>query len=175
MLKIKLLGAGEAIAKCGGLSRSVGRRIIKMGVRAACQFGAKHGRGYVPKRTGLLKKSMGYKALRARRDAHSAGLVGARSMNRNGMNPAKYVHLADQGTKAHRIASKTGKRLAFAAGGRSVVVPTVRHPGAKAQRFMQRILSTGNAGMSAAFLRKVGTELIKEAVKAKPNEVPDGS
>lgn len=169
MISVKLEGVPQAIEKLKGIRDSTQRQILRAGIMAACQFGAKHGKGYVPVgKTKMLRKAMGYKVLRNRSgQIKSAGIVGARNMPRNGVNPAKYAHLVDEGTKPHVINPKRARRLAFHSGGRLRVVPGVRHPGSRAQHFMRRILSSGQSGMSSAFTNRVEVELHKAAAKGR--------
>ncbi len=173
---VKLEGVEECVQKLHGLRQSMQRRIIRAGTRSACQVGARHGKSGVPRRKGLLRKSLGWKLAKARAGSMKAvGVVGARKgFKRDGSDPTKYAHLVDQGVKPHPIAAKK-TRLAFAAGGRTVVVPTVQHPGIQGRHFMRRIYQSGLGAMSSAFRDKVESELHKQAAKAKPSEVDDGA
>jgi hypothetical protein len=186
----ELQGVQRCLSKLQGLRHSVQRRIIRKGVRAACMVAAKR-KSQVPRgKSGLLRKALGYKLAKSR-GFTATGVVGPRRGFKRwvagaGMvDPVRYAHLAEGGTRAHVIKSSAAlpfsvspvqsvKRLAFVAGGRTVVVPVVNHPGTQAQRWLQKIQVTGQSSMATAFAGKVQSELLREAAKAKPSEVDDG-
>lgn len=182
MVTVQLMGVEACLQKLQAVNRSVGRRILRKGVRASVQLGAKRGKGHVPKgQHGLLRKSLGWKLMKQRPGIFkAAGMVGPRTkvflrvINGRRVDPGKYGHLVEGGTKPHVINAKDGKRLAFRRGGKSVVVKSVRHPGARRTGFLGRIRAINAHGMSTAFRNKVTHELHIQAAKAKPSEVDDG-
>lgn len=182
MVTVKLMGVEAALQKLQAVNRSVGRRIIRKCVRASVQVAAKRGKSDVPKGLhGLLKKSLGWKLLKQRAGIFkAAGLVGPRTkvflrvINGKRIDPGKYGHLVEGGTKPHAILPKTKTRLAFRSGGRLRVVKSVRHPGARRTGFLGRIQVVNTHGMSRAFRDTCTRELAIQAAKAKPSEVDDG-
>lgn len=198
-ITVRLHGVQECLQKLQGIKRSVQRRILRKAVKAACTVVAKRGRSQVPRGpSGLLRKSLGFKLLKAKPGIFkAAGMVGPRArkfrrmvQGRGIVDPVKYAHLVEEGTKPHRITATT-KPLAFKAFGQKrtllpnlqtqrgrraqkVIAQSVQHPGSRPQRFLQRIQVTGQSGMATAFRGTVQTELHREAAKAKPSEVDDG-
>lgn len=176
-VKFELRGVREALQKLSGLRESMQRRILRKGVRAACQIGARIGKSHVPRETGLLRKSLGYKIAKAKSGAPRAlGIIGPRNgWKRDGRNPVKYAHLIELGTKPHSIAPKNKKRLSFtASNGRRVLAKTVQHPGVRPTRFLLKIQMRSQGAMSSALRSKITSELLKQAAKARPSEVDDG-
>lgn len=196
-VQFELQGLATCLEKLRALKRSVQRRILRKGVRSACTAGAKNGKGQVPRgKNGLLRKALGQKTFRVKASTFTAaGMVGIRSkpsfrrvIDGQPHDPSNYAHLVEGGTRTHIIIAKAKKALAFKGGGRvanklqgikgrrarSVIVQSVQHPGARPQRFLQKIRVTGQHAMSTAFRRTVETELHREAAKARPSEVDDG-
>lgn len=176
-VRFELRGVQECLQKLSGLKNSVQRRILRKAVRAACVVGARGGKRYVPRETGLLRKSLKYKVAKAKPGVFRAlGIVGPESKKVNGRNAAKYAHLLEGGTKPHMI--QGNPLLAFDVKRRrrwnKIVATKVNHPGTKPTRFMQKIQVTGQHSMSMAFRGKMNAELLKEAAKARPSEVDDG-
>jgi hypothetical protein len=175
-----LRGAQEAVAKLQALNRSMQKRIIRKGVRKSSQLGAKITKNFVPKKSGTLRNSIGWRLARARQGIpKAAGIVGARRryvrITARGFQVAtKYSHLVDKGTKPHIINARKADRLFFRVGGRSVYVKYVRHPGARASNFMQRGEHASRSPMYHVFTRTVSGELALQAIKARPSEVDDG-
>lgn len=185
MLTYQVLGVQDCLHKLQAVDRCVGKRIIRKGVRRSVQVAAKRGKSDVPiGETKLLKKSLGWKMLRQRSGVFkAAGMVGARTkvfkrvINGRTVDPGKYAHLVDQGTKPHTIAPKNKARLAFISKetGQLVVVRGVQHPGTRPTRFLAKIRAMNTSGMSRAFRDTVASELLIEAAKARPSEVDDGT
>ena len=154
-VQMSLQGLDRTLKKLQGLRRSVQRRILRKGIRSACMVGARRGKSQVPRgESGLLKKSLSYKVAKSKPSVYSAtGVIGPRVglkrwiKGRGTVDPVRYGHLVEGGTKPHVIRSSAQlpfsvapvqavKRLAFRKGGRLIVVSQVQHPGSRAQRFM---------------------------------------
>lgn len=195
-LAIQVQGVDRCLQKLKDLSKSVQRRIIRKGLRSALMVATRRGKSQVPRGPqGLLRKSLGYKIFKQKAGVFTAGgMIGprtgfSRTVDHRKVDPVKYGHLVEGGTQAHRIVALQGKALAFRtkavkrdvlAGvkGRrasSVYVDSVNHPGSRPQRFLQKIQVTSQSGMASAFRGKVLSELMREAAKAKPSEVDDGT
>lgn len=77
---------------------------------------------------------------------------------------APHAHLVHDGTKAHWIRSREGRVMVFGVAGRIVLTRAVRHPGAKAQPFLERALerNTSEIGRILAAAAREGID--KEAL-----------
>lgn len=53
---------------------------------------------------------------------------------------ARYARMVHEGTSAHPIRARRKKALRFVAGGRVVIVKSVRHPGTRPNRWLTRAL-----------------------------------
>lgn len=71
---------------------------------------------------------------------------------------ARHAHLVHDGTKPHWIRSREGRVMVFRAAGRTVIARAVRHPGAKAQPFLDEALerSTSEIGRILAAAAREG-------------------
>lgn len=102
------------------------RKTLQKGTAAGGKLLKPHAKAAAPKRTGKLRRSIVAQA--AKRDK-PASIVKVRT----GKSGAWYRHFVQQGTKAHRIRFPDQK---------AANVPksqgNIRHPGAKADPFMER-------------------------------------
>lgn len=87
------------------LSAKHAKKAIKKGIDAATKFVAADAKARVPRRTGLLKKSIGRRVQSYRGGTVVSGLVGPRRgfatvlPSGKKVNPAKYAHLVEFGRK----------------------------------------------------------------------------
>lgn len=188
-----LRGAQEAMAKLRALERSMQKRIIRKGIRRASMLGARIAKSFTPVGVSkTLRNSMGWRIARQKPGVPRAvGIIGPRRryfrfVGGKKYVPTKYAHLVAKGTRPHRIqgraysnhptsvAVRVLRRLAFKAGGRTIVVPFVNHPGARATHFLRRGNAAASGPMLHVFTRTVAGELAIQAVKARPSEVDDG-
>lgn len=103
-------GAIQALArKLNEFDRKASRKAIRKGVNEATKLVAADAKANVPKRTGLLKKSIGRRVRSYRGGTIISGIVGPRSgfattlKNGKKVNPAKYAHLVEFGRKAVKV------------------------------------------------------------------------
>ena len=137
-----LHGVETEIAKLKDFPVKVEANVIRGAVRAAAAFMGKVVAPLIPRRTGALAATLRV-STRVTKGAAVAKLkVG------NAKKGVFYAGMVMGGTKPHLIQSKTGGGLSF--GG--LVRRTVRHPGAKAQPFMNEGDAAGRDGaLKAAF------------------------
>lgn len=100
----------QALArKLNEFDRRASRKAIRKGVNEATKFVAADAKANVPKRTGLLKKSIGRQVRSYRGGTVVSGIVGPRSgfattlKNGKKVNPAKYAHLVEFGRRAVKV------------------------------------------------------------------------
>jgi hypothetical protein len=118
---------------------------IKLGMRRVVQVLSKAARQEAPRRTGILRKRIGY----AVRKQGMEGVVRSR---------APHTILVLRGTKTHRIPKLTSARragsgwkiLRFAKGGQTIFARRVLHPGAKENPFLLRAAQQSQADMELA-------------------------
>lgn len=149
-------------------------RVLSRGVRSYASVVNKEVKSLVPKRSGLLQRSIGVKNLprRVLRRKHFAlSLVGPRVGYKASTNahtgwskrprlsdPAKYAHLLDGGTVQHKISgvrrnARNGRLYRF----------SVQHPGISASRFMDRALIRTRVPAGHAMARSMERALDSEA------------
>lgn len=102
------------------------KKTLQKGTAAGAKLLKPHAKAEAPKRTGRLRKSIVAQA--AKRDK-PASIVKVRT----GHSGAWYRHFVMQGTKAHRIRFADQR-----AAGVPKAQGNIRHPGAKANPFMER-------------------------------------
>jgi HK97 gp10 family phage protein len=103
-------GAIQALArKLNEFDRKASRKAIKKGVNEATKLVTADAKANVPRKTGLLKKSIGRRVRSYRGGTVISGIVGPRSgfatvlASGKKVNPAKYAHLVEFGRKAVRV------------------------------------------------------------------------
>jgi HK97 gp10 family phage protein len=113
--KVKLRVESKAIASLAArlaqVDRKAARKAIKAGVNEVTQAVLWDAKALVPKRTGLLRKSLGRKVKSYRGGAVITGIIGPRKGFRtmiNGVfvNPVKYAHLVEYGRREVRPKKK---------------------------------------------------------------------
>lgn len=155
-----------------GFKPAKARQITLKAVRAGAKLVQATAKQNAPRKSGVLKQSMGIKAIKGNRGKTLAmAIIGARKsvskMVKRGRGnklfravPAFYAHLVEKGTQAHSIrkGSKIGRK-----GKPSVGQQVIAHPGAKAKPFLgpawettrDRAISTGMAVMSAEIFKAI--------------------
>jgi HK97 gp10 family phage protein len=113
--KIKMRIESKAIAALAGrlaeIDRKIARKALKAGINEVSKAVLWDAKSLVPKRTGLLRKSLGRKIKSYRNGAVIVGIIGPRKGFRlviNGVpvNPVKYAHLVEFGRREVRPKKK---------------------------------------------------------------------
>lgn len=113
--KVKMRIESQAVAnlvkRLAALDRKVARKALKAGVNEVTKNVLWDAKSLVPKRTGLLRKSLGRKVKSYRGGAIIVGIIGPRRGFRtvyNGVpiNPVKYAHLVEYGRREVRVKKK---------------------------------------------------------------------
>jgi HK97 gp10 family phage protein len=148
-MKLKMEGI-EALTKAlEALGTKVAARGPDAGVRAAGAIIIKEMRRRAPKDTGVLKKSIGQKVKKYRRNQTVTSIIGGRSKAyetaEGKRNPAFYAHLVELGTKPHRVGDGV-------------------HPGSPAQPFMRPAWDASAPAARQAVVTKM-TEVFEKAAK----------
>lgn len=140
------------------VNASGARGVMRKAVRAAMTPIRQDLRRVVPKDTGLLRRSITSKLISKAQIGKFTGVVGARDRRdeKTRRNPARYLHLVDRGAKPHKI---RGPVAFIRADGVRIVRPSVDHPGARAQRVLERAFSASKSRATEAFKSKARTEL----------------
>lgn len=152
-LSARVEGLSEAIALLKNARPRFRRKTLRKAFGRGGTVVAKVLRPLIPHRQGLLKKSI-IRKVATRSDGEVQCKIGARNQKTDGANPAKYFHLVEGGTTPHKI-TPHGKLLAFTgksirtraadgrfqSNGKNHFARHVNHPGARAQRVLQRARS----------------------------------
>lgn len=185
-----MTGVKECLAALKHLPDAVKRKHMRIAMNAAGGLIKKDATARVPKRTGLLKQAMGVKVTQ-KRDGNWYTVVGAKRGMSRGMkttragrvralskratsnlrftpggsnariNPARYLHLAEAGTRAHFVNVKNKRVLAGNGGiwGRKAAIR------AKPARFMAAASQvTGPAAVQKAVAK------LREAILSHANK-----
>lgn len=95
--------------KLAEVDRKAARKAIRKGVNEATKIVTADAKANVPRKTGLLRKSIGRRVRSYRGGSVISGIVGPRSgfattlANGKKVNPAKYAHLVEFGRKAVKV------------------------------------------------------------------------
>ncbi len=173
----------ETLRKFRALQKRGARRAMNKAVRAGSAPQVKESKRTAPRESGLLKKRITQKVKSYRRGQMVLAVIGARSVKdpATGRNPAKYVHLVNEGHKARKIVPRQGKkRMKFfgPGGGRKrnkttgryentglLVRAAVNHPGFAGTQFMQKSYRAKKAESLSRFNSKFYVEVVAEAKK----------
>lgn len=152
MISAQTTGDVETAKKLEQLGVKVEKKILAKSVRAGGAPAVKAAKRNMPVRSKALKQSVTQKVKRFKTSVVS--ITGARSRKTaSGVNPAKYLHLVEGGTRRHEIRSRG---LALRIG--RFFTGQVDHPGARAQRPIQRAQQETKQKSIAAFGDKLKTE-----------------
>ncbi len=146
-VSVKIAGIDELKRALKYLPEKMRRQVLTTALRAGGRVVQKAARAATPllatpnayRTRGLLRKKLSVRVSKASKRAGDVGIFvnvkPAAKSARGAKNPLDpfYWRFVAFGTKAHTIAPKTAKGLAF--GGR--VVKLVRHPGSKPSNFLQ--------------------------------------
>lgn len=160
MIALGLASEARAVARLGGFSDRLHGRlretVTRLGVALQAAAVANAAGGVLARRSGRLAQAI------ARRETEDAGIVSVAV----GFDPARVPYGAIQEfggtTRAHLIAAKRGRALAFSLGGQLVFARQVNHPGAHipAHSFLRAALAalapearTAMSGAVAAAVR----------------------
>jgi HK97 gp10 family phage protein len=145
----RITGVQELLAGLRHLQDTVRRRITKAALLRGAAIIRKAARAKAPKRFGFLKRAIGTKS-KAYRSGVVVVFVGVRSRlavhKGRRVNPGKYAHLVEFGTRAHAV----GKR---------------KHPGAAAKPSLGPAYRENRSQVRQAIAQKIREELTKEARK----------
>jgi HK97 gp10 family phage protein len=177
-IRMDVQGTKELLAKLNAVKRSIARRILRKAVRKGAAVVTKTTRRFVPTDNKVLKKSIGHRVARMKNKPVAVAVSGPRRrFKKGGQIATKYAHLVEGGAKAHVI--PRGSFIPLAASGVLVMGrihrQNIQHPGAPAQRFMERGYNAAKSQALQTVAQVVSVELAREAAKAHPNEVDDGN
>lgn len=98
---------------------------VGVDMRTRSQVGLEAARAAAPKRSGRLAEGLVYT------EQNLGGEIFFEIFS-----TAPYADYVSEGTKPHRIQAKGKKALAFSAGGTTIVVKSVQHPGTKPDPYL---------------------------------------
>jgi HK97 gp10 family phage protein len=166
----------DRIAGTGSKGRRTAKAMMRKAMRAGSAPIRKRAKATTPRDTGNLHASIAVK-VKQYPSGVTVGIVGPRAkftrtrtrkgVKRKEVIDAFYAHMVEGGTKPHQIPKRPtqAKTLSFISGGGTRFRKVVMHPGAKAQPFIQKAADRSEKLAAAAFAKKLGEELRKEAVK----------
>ncbi len=191
-----VLGVEESDRLFRQLNSKLQRKVTRKAINAAARPMVKRVRQLVPKKTGLLKRSITHRVKAYRRGGIQVAVIGQRGAgskstkalaaaqgralmsrgNRGGISgKGKIVpiHLVDQPTKAHRIRPKVasamaGDVLVFRRYGKINWESVVNHGGTRGYKFLARAFSGTSRQSLRAFETKFLNEVYAEASKISP-------
>jgi HK97 gp10 family phage protein len=170
-----LSGVPKLVRKLAELDKKVCKKALRDGVNEATKPILKDARARVPVDTKLLKKALGRKVVSYRVGLSVVGIVGVRKhmegkkgQRKRGskwrvkvgtdsagkpvyMDPIKYAHLVEFGTRPHAIAK--GDRLARKGRKGKKVQLGGRHPGTKPHPFLRPAMDGGRRAAVATVKR----------------------
>jgi HK97 gp10 family phage protein len=133
---VEITGSREVMQRLFRMAQGARNKILSPAVAAAVKPIATHAKFMTPVRTGMLRRSIGWRVIAYRRSGIVVGMIGPRTGFRTtrqgrvrtalgkrykatGINPTRYSHLVEFGT--HRSRAKPFLRPAWDAGrGRAV-------------------------------------------------------
>ena len=133
------------------------RKVVGQASRKAMKPIVKDGRQLVPRRFGLLRKSLGTVQKKYNNTGVFYTIVGPRTGFRDpttGANPVNYAHLVEKGTAPHTIRTASGK--------------TRQHPGAKPRPFLRRAFDRNVGAVQRILFESMRAGIDMEAIKFKP-------
>lgn len=160
-VSMKVEGLGAALLKTGRLSKRIKNDALRKGMRAAGAVFSKALKVVAPRETGLLKRSMTHKVKTYRKSIVAISGARRRKDPKTGRNAANYLHLVEGGTKPHVIPNVTLRDKS----GRVLFSGTVRHPGARANRFVDRTQRQNKAAAAKALSAKVAEAVMSSMSK----------
>lgn len=164
-VKVELKGLQQAINSLQGLSRTVRNKILRKAITKAVQPITKDAKARAPRRTGALRKSIGYKVVTYKRNGTVTGVIGprkgfARMLNGSRIDPVYYAHLVELGRKSVSVKKVKVMSDGTRFYGRSVAAVSPR-------RFLQQAWIAGSARAAATVATLVAQGIAAEAQKAR--------
>lgn len=137
----------------GELPKRVRSSIARKAVRAGAAPIVKVLRRNVPIDKRVMRRNITQKVKSYRGGASTVAIVGARNKKdeKTGRNPAKYLHLAERGTRPHVIYGPVSFRLP---GGDLIGGTNISHPGSRGHGFMVATRAQCEAESVKAFTDK---------------------
>lgn len=146
------------------LEETLQNKVVRSGLVALSKPIKKDMAANAPKNQGYLAQSINHKSLNKRQksrmnivDSDVAILVGP-NKKVNGFSQARKANLVEGGVKAHTIESKS-KVLAIGANG--FAAGKIKHPGIKADPFMENALKSNEINISSLFYKGMAKTLDK--------------
>lgn len=168
MIVMNIRGAEYADKTLRDLGYKIARRITTNATRAGTNVIRDIARKMAPVDTGLLRKRIGSSVKVNRVSGTAIGTVkGRRTKGQRKKGEAhtnRYLHLVVAGTKAHDIEPSEEKKSIRVNG---KPYEKVRHPGSRANPFMDRAARIGFRPSLVAFENKLDEGIIKETTKAR--------
>lgn len=156
---------GGIMQALDGIKRGPRRQIMAKAMRIAVKPLPSMVKAATPRETGALRKYISSKVTALKTKAIAYGIVGARTGSKEqkvrksswstkpqDINPVRYAHLVNKGTKPHSISVKGGKSF--------------QHPGAKAQPFIPQVAAAQKASTVSRFVTALKSEYDKAWTKA---------
>ena len=154
VVQAKIEGLEDVLSRLAAIQASVAKKLLKKAINGGTRTVLRAAKAAVPRKSGLLRRSLGRSVSVDRHTGAVTGTVGPRKgygeqVTRDGRSiysdPIKYAHLVEFGTRPHGYRTRKGQ-----------------HPGAKAYPFLgpawaqhkeavrQAIIDTILAGIEAA-------------------------
>jgi len=163
---INIVGGKELAEFLQTLPLKIEKNIMRSALRAGARVIANEAKLNVPIQDGDLRASIrtGSNAKKGQVEAYA----------RAGNKKAWYYRFVEFGTAAHIIKGKNGNNLKFTArDGKSISVPQVLHPGAKAKPYMRPALDSKGDEAVVAVTKRIRERLTKEGINVPAPEGND--
>ena len=168
----KIEGEKKLLRRLGMLADSFQVKAIRTAMRNGAKPVRKAMRDRAPVDRGLLKLAIATKLVVYKQSQTAVGIVGPRygvkgkkaekimaEMGESKAEPAKYMHLVDQGTKPRELAPKNAKALEIREG---IFRASASHPGTKGERLVDRSLASSKQKALKEITRSLRESLKKE-------------
>lgn len=169
-MRFKILD--DPAKKMAELTVAVQKQILRKAVRAGAKAPREAAKQDAPKRLGVLGQSISVKIGTNKRDKSVYAVIGPRRGVRGqrptgtgaaGVRPSKYAHLVEFGTRPHSLAK--GDKLARRKQAAKQTAAGKKHPGAKANPFLERAYRQTAAAAKAAMIAVIEAEIKKKLAK----------
>ncbi len=174
-MKIEAEGVDAVLGQLRALDRKVRKKVIRKATSAAAKLIHKEARRLSPRNNGFLRMSLivvirsGKSVIFARIGQEKNKKFKRKRFKGSNINRRGYavpLHWIEDGTKSHRIAA-SGKALSWTAGkrkgskGRAVFAKSVRHPGTRPGKLLERSGRLASPAAGRAFLDIARDEMAK--------------
>jgi hypothetical protein len=173
---IKLEGVAETVKRLEALPRRARKSIVRKAVRAGGAPFVKAVKANVPRRTGILKRSITQKVVTYQQGVVTLSIIGQQKGKSrlqtkkakkgrggiSGRGDVVPIHFIEEDIKPHVIPGPVAIRTP---GGQVVMASNIKHPGVKGRHPVRKAARQAERAAIRAFQDKMATEVDKEAAK----------